>query len=109
MLIKHNIIKKKVLNAEKDGHSRAKAIDVYKRQLQYKIPSRMDIGHINVEFESSFEDAGPFGAKSIGEVVINTPLPAVTDALSHAAGKRFYAVSYTHLQQEPNMKALVYR
>ena len=35
--------------------------------LQYKIPSRMDIGHINVEFESSYENAGPFGAKSIGE------------------------------------------
>ena len=63
--------------------------------LQYKIPSRMDIGHINVEFESSFEDAGPFGAKSIGEVVINTPLPAVTDALSHAAGKRFYELPIT--------------
>ena len=46
--------------------------------LQYKIPSRMDIGHINVDFESSYEAAGPFGAKSIGEVVINTPLPALS-------------------------------
>ena len=63
--------------------------------LQYKIPSRMDIGHINVEFESSYENAGPFGAKSIGEVVINTPLPAITDALSHAAGKRFYELPIT--------------
>ena len=63
--------------------------------LQYKIPSRMDIGHINVEFESSYEAAGPFGAKSIGEVVINTPLPAITDALSHAAGKRFYELPIT--------------
>ncbi len=41
--------------------------------MQYKIPTRIDIGHICVEFESSYEDAwGPFGAKSIGEVVINT-------------------------------------
>lgn len=63
--------------------------------LQYKIPSRMDIGHINVDFESSYEAAGPFGAKSIGEVVINTPLPAITDALSHAAGKRFYILPIT--------------
>ena len=63
--------------------------------MQYKIPSRMDIGHINVEFESSYENAGPFGAKSIGEVVINTPLPAITDALSHAAGKRFYELPIT--------------
>ena len=63
--------------------------------LQYKIPSRMDVGHINVEFESSYEEAGPFGAKSIGEVVINTPLPAIADALSHAAGKRFYELPIT--------------
>lgn len=71
--------------------------------LQYKIPSRMDIGHINVEFESSYENAGPFGAKSIGEVVINTPLPAVTDALSHAAGVRFYELPITPCQVAQNI------
>ena len=54
-----------------------------------------DFNNINVEFESSYENAGPFGAKSIGEVVINTPLPAITDALSHAAGKRFYELPIT--------------
>ena len=43
--------------------------------MQYKIPCRTDIGHIDVSFESSYEGTGPFGAKSIGEVVINTPLP----------------------------------
>ena len=63
--------------------------------LQYKIPSRMDIGHIRIAFENSYEEAGPFGAKSIGEVVINTPLPAIADALSHAAGKRFYELPIT--------------
>lgn len=54
--------------------------------MQYKIPTRMDIGHIRVEFESSYEKLGPFGAKSIGEVVINTPLPAVTAAVYNATG-----------------------
>ena len=63
--------------------------------MQYKIPSRVDIGHINVEFESSFEEAGPFGAKSIGEVVINTPLPAIADAIYNATGKRFYELPIT--------------
>ena len=42
--------------------------------MQYKIPSRLDVGRLRVEFESSYEESGPFGAKSIGEVVINTPL-----------------------------------
>ena len=63
--------------------------------MQYKIPTRIDIGHIRVEFESSYEDAGPFGAKSIGEVVINTPLPAVSDAIFHATGTRFYELPIT--------------
>ena len=34
--------------------------------MQYKIPSRLDVGEIRVEFESSYEPTGPFGAKSIG-------------------------------------------
>ena len=55
----------------------------------------MDVKKIRVEFESSYEPTGPYGAKSIGEVVINTPLPAITDALSHAAGKRFYELPIT--------------
>ena len=63
--------------------------------MQYKIPTREDIGHIHVEFESSYEDAGPFGAKSIGEVVINTPLPAVSDAIFNATGTRFYELPIT--------------
>lgn len=57
--------------------------------MQYKIPTRLDFGKINVEFESSYESEGPFGAKSIGEVVINTPLPAIADAVYNATGKRF--------------------
>ena len=57
--------------------------------MQYKIPTREDIGHIHVEFESSYEKSGPFGAKSIGEVVINTPLPAIAHAIYNATGHRF--------------------
>ena len=57
--------------------------------MQYKIPTREDIGHIHVEFESSYEKTGPFGAKSIGEVVINTPLPAIAEAIHCATGHRF--------------------
>ena len=52
--------------------------------LQYKIPTRLDVGNIRVEFESSFEQTGPFGAKSIGEIVINTPSPALAHAVYNA-------------------------
>ena len=66
--------------------------------MQYKIPARNDIGHIHVVFESSYEGTGPFGAKSIGEVVINPPLPAVADAIYHATHKRFYELPITREQ-----------
>ncbi|MDO4277128.1 MAG: molybdopterin-dependent oxidoreductase [Eubacteriales bacterium] len=56
--------------------------------MQYKIPSRQDIGDIRVEFQCSYEKSGPFGAKSIGELVIDTPCPAIADAVYNAAGVR---------------------
>lgn len=56
--------------------------------MQYKIPCRKDIGDIKVVFEESFEPTGPFGAKSIGEVVINTPAPAIAHAVYNAVGLR---------------------
>jgi len=52
--------------------------------MTYKIPSRLDVGNIRVEFESSYESTGPFGAKSIGEIVINTPSPALANAIYNA-------------------------
>lgn len=54
--------------------------------LQYKLPTRVDVPSVRVEFESSYEDNGPFGAKSIGEVVINTPTSAIASAIKHAMG-----------------------
>ncbi|MCR4633480.1 MAG: molybdopterin-dependent oxidoreductase [Erysipelotrichaceae bacterium] len=58
--------------------------------MEYKASCRMDVEKITVDFEPSYEDLGPFGAKSIGEVVINTPSPAIQEAVYQACGKRFY-------------------
>ena len=63
--------------------------------MQYKIPSRLDIGDVRVEFESSYEPTGPFGAKSIGEVVINTPAPAIANAIANACGVRLRTLPMT--------------
>ena len=54
--------------------------------MQYKIPSRLDVPEIRIDFCPSYEPTGPFGAKSIGEVVINTPLGAIASAVAHATG-----------------------
>ena len=54
--------------------------------MQYKIPTRKDVGNIIVDFEESYEPTGPFGAKSVGEVVINTPSPAIENAIYNGLG-----------------------
>lgn len=56
--------------------------------MQYKIPSRIECKKIRVEFSNSYEKTGPFGAKSVGEVVINTPAPAIIDAIYRATKVR---------------------
>ena len=69
-------------------------IDVSRREIERihseadaaKLPTRLDMGHLRVEFESSNEPTGPFGAKSIGEIVINTPAPAIAHAIYRATG-----------------------
>lgn len=57
--------------------------------MQYRLPTRQDIGPVRVEFAPSYEPQGPFGAKSIGEIVINSSAPAVADAVYNAVGIRF--------------------
>ena len=64
--------------------------------MQYKIPSRKDLGNnIKVLFSYSDEPTGPFGAKSIGEVVINTASPAIADAIYNATNKRLRSLPMT--------------
>ena len=63
--------------------------------MQYKVPTRQDIGHIHVDFACSYEESGPYGAKSVGELVINTPGPAIADAIYQATGHRFFTLPIT--------------
>ncbi len=63
--------------------------------MQYRIPTRLDTGRLRVEFESSYEPGGPFGAKSIGEIVINTPAPAIVHAIANATGIWFRELPVT--------------
>jgi CO/xanthine dehydrogenase Mo-binding subunit len=71
--------------------------------MQYKLPTRRDVGRINVEFETTYEPSSAFGAKSIGEVVINTPSPAITHAVYNATGVWFRELPIT---PEKVLKAL---
>ncbi len=63
--------------------------------MQYKIPCRQDVGNVRIAFEESYEPSGPFGAKSIGEVVANTPPPAIVNAVYNAVGVQVHHLPVT--------------
>ncbi len=54
----------------------------------YKIPSRDDLKRIEVHFAKSYEPTGPFGAKSVSEIGLDTPGPAIANAIRDAVGIR---------------------
>lgn len=61
----------------------------------YHIPNTQDMPPIDVEFLSSYESTGPYGAKSIGEVAFHTPALAIREALLHATGCSFRRLPIT--------------
>jgi len=63
--------------------------------MEYKIPTRKDVHTIQVELIEGHDDTGPYGAKSIGEVVINTVPPAIMEAIYQAVGVRIRSLPAT--------------
>jgi len=61
----------------------------------YKIPTALDIPEIEVILVPSYEPTGPYGAKSISEIGINGPAPAIANAIYNATGVRLYETSFT--------------
>lgn len=63
--------------------------------MNYKIPTRKDFGKITVEFCDSYEPTGPYGAKSVGEIGVNTSAPAIREAIYNAIGIRINSLPIT--------------
>ena len=63
--------------------------------MQYKIPTRQDIPKMRVEFAESYDPAGPFGAKSVGEIGIDSPPAAIANAIENAVGIRLQTLPFT--------------
>jgi len=63
--------------------------------LNYKIPTRLDIKKLTTEFVDSYEESGPFGAKSVGEIGIDTPPAAIANAVENAFGIRIKSLPIT--------------
>jgi putative selenate reductase molybdopterin-binding subunit len=56
--------------------------------LDYKIFGAKDMPKLTTILVETDEPLGPFGAKSISEVPINGPAPAIANAIFHAVGVR---------------------
>lgn len=63
--------------------------------FDYRIPTALDLPEIEAILVPSEEPTGPFGAKSIAEIGINGPLPAISNAIYHAVGVRLTRAPFT--------------
>ena len=63
--------------------------------LYYKIPSNLDVKKLTTEFAESYEESGPYGAKSVGEIGIDTPPAAIANAVANATGVRINKLPVT--------------
>ncbi len=63
--------------------------------LDYKLLSTLDMPEIKTHIVETFEPTGPFGAKSVSEIPVDGPAPAVANAIEHACGIRIYDLPIT--------------
>ncbi|MBI4656239.1 MAG: molybdopterin-dependent oxidoreductase [Elusimicrobia bacterium] len=62
---------------------------------RYKILNTADTPPIKSVLIPTYEPDGPFGAKSISEIGINGPAPAIANAIYNAVGIRLYSTPFT--------------
>ncbi len=60
--------------------------------LDYKLPTVLDTPKINAAFVETFDAAGTFGSKSLGECPTISPAPAVRNAVLDATGVAFHKI-----------------
>jgi CO/xanthine dehydrogenase Mo-binding subunit len=62
--------------------------------FDYKILSRRDMPPTEVIVVDNYEPTGPWGAKSVAEIGINGPIPAIGNAIFDATGIRLHRTPY---------------
>jgi len=63
--------------------------------FDYKILGSLDVPPIDVVLVESYEPTGPMGAKSVGEIGINAPIPTIANAVYDAVGVRLTRTPFT--------------
>ncbi len=73
----------------------------------YKIPDRSSYGKVTAEIVDSYEPSGPFGAKSVSEIGIDTPTVTLLNAIYNATGIRFNKVPVSPEQMLTEIKKVL--
>ncbi len=63
--------------------------------LNYKIPTNLSVKKFTTEFADSYEESGPYGAKSVAEIGTDTPPAAIANAVYNAVGVRIDSLPIT--------------
>ena len=61
----------------------------------YNIFSMKDLPELKTILVPSYEDTGPYGAKSVSEICINGAMPGIANALYNATGVRLHEAPFT--------------
>lgn len=61
----------------------------------YKLFTTLDMPEMKTILVETYDPAGPFGAKSVAEISINGPIPAIANAIYDAVGVRLYKAPFT--------------
>ncbi|PIE33514.1 aldehyde oxidase [candidate division KSB3 bacterium] len=61
----------------------------------YKLPNAFDMPKLHTILVETYEASGPYGAKSVAEVPINGPAPAIANAIYDATGVRVTDLPFT--------------
>ncbi|MCY3413692.1 MAG: molybdopterin-dependent oxidoreductase [Candidatus Heimdallarchaeota archaeon] len=61
----------------------------------YKLFTTADMPEMKTILVESYEPTGPFGAKSVSEININGPMPAIANAIYDAVGVRLFKAPFT--------------
>jgi putative selenate reductase molybdopterin-binding subunit len=61
----------------------------------YRIASALDMPQHTTFLVTTYEPSGPFGAKSIAEIPLDGPAPAIANAVRDATGVRLHAIPMT--------------
>jgi putative selenate reductase molybdopterin-binding subunit len=69
---------------------------VHQRRLgQYRIYSADETPELQSILIQTYEPSGPYGAKAVAEIPMDGVAPAITNAVHHATGVRFYRIPLT--------------